>query len=57
MSESDNAQNQVLECLRLAAECRNFIAEVPMQYRRHYWRMACMWEQLAQEMNSGAVPF
>jgi hypothetical protein len=49
MSAPDNAREHAFECLRIAAECRNLSSDVPMHHRAHYWRMAGVWEELAQE--------
>jgi hypothetical protein len=50
MSESDNGQKYALECLRLAAECRNLAAEVPtFSLMAHFLRMARMWTERADQ--------
>jgi hypothetical protein len=42
--------NYVLMCLRLAADCRNFAADVPEpDLRVHFLHMASMWVELADQ--------
>jgi hypothetical protein len=34
---------------RPEAECRNLSSDVTTHHRAHYWRMAGVWEELAQQ--------
>ena len=48
MSESDDVRKHALECLRLAADCRNLAADVfDLDLRAHFLRMASIWTELA----------
>jgi len=50
MFESENVQKHALECLRLAADCRNLAAEVSThRLMVHFLRMARMWTELADQ--------
>jgi hypothetical protein len=46
--DSDRVHKYSLECLRLAAECKNLAQGVPVPaVKAHYLRMAEMWLELA----------
>jgi hypothetical protein len=48
MSTSDSVQRNTLTYLRLAAECRNLAAVVPLPLlKAQFLRTAKMWEKLA----------
>ena len=48
MSESDNSREHALECMRLAADCRQLADDVPSPaLRSHFVRMATVWSDLA----------
>ena len=49
MTKSDYSPEQLLMCLRLAAECNNLAGDpaVPNHRRADYLRMASMWMELA----------
>jgi hypothetical protein len=45
-----NVQQYALQCLRLAAECRDLAADVPEpDLRAHFLRMASAWIELAHQ--------
>ena len=49
MTKSDISNQNMLVCLRLAAECNNLSedAAMPNHARVHYFRLASMWMELA----------
>ena len=50
VSESDYARKHSLQCLRLAAECRDLAAIASTtEMRARVLRMADMWEELADQ--------
>ena len=54
MTRPDDLQKYALECMRLAAQCRNQAADAPTpRLKVHFLRMASTWEELA----SGSAPY
>jgi hypothetical protein len=52
-----NVQKYVLLCMRLAAECRGLAADVStLGLRAHFFRMASVWEELAQDSHKWDNP-
>jgi hypothetical protein len=58
MSEPNYVLDHTLQCLRLAAECRNLAADVlmPDHARADYLRIANMWLELSATLPSGTEP-
>jgi hypothetical protein len=54
MSESDILRKHRLECMRLAADCRQLAADIARpDLQSHFLRLAGMWTNLAsQEANA-----